>query len=288
MSTVRLIKGRKFDMGEVWLTLFMTVLAIFFLLPLVYMVSTAFKPIDELFLFPPRFLVRRPTLDNFTNLLVATSQSVVPFSRHLFNSLFVTVVSVGGSVILGSMAAYPLAKYRLPGGGFMFALVLSGLMFSGEVTQIPRYLMITRLGWMDTYWALTIPNFAAPLGLFLMKQFLEQIPDETLEAARIDGASEWKLFWKIIMPMAKPAVSTQLIFAFFSVWNDTWGPLVFTKSEAMKTLPLAIQSLGGGPGIARVGALAAAAFIMAVPTLVVFLSMQKRVLQTMAHSGIKG
>jgi len=287
VARVRFAGSNRFTFRELLFMLFMTALAVFFLLPVVYMIVTAFKPMEELFLFPPRFWVYRPTLKNFSNLLVATSQGSVPFVRYLFNSIFVTSVVVTGSVILGSMCAYPLAKHNVPGGGLIFALILSGLMFSSEVTQIPRYLMVTRLGWMDTYWALIVPGIASPLGLFLMKQFLEQVPTAILEQARVDGANEWQIFWKIVMPMAKAAWSTQLIFAIFSVWNDTWAPLVFTRSEAMKTLPLAIQTLGGS-GIARVGAMAAATFILSMPPLIVFLFLQKRVLETMAHSGIKG
>ncbi len=266
----------------------LTLLAVAMLLPIVYMVSTAFKPLEEMFLYPPRFFVRHPTLRNFADLLVAMDGLRVPFSRYLFNSLFVTVTIVVGSVILSSMAAYPLAKYpQMPGAKLFFTIVVSALMFAPEVTQIPRYLIVDRLGMIDTYWGLIVPSLAGAYGMFLMKQFMEQLPMELIEAAKVDGASEWQIFWRVIMPLVRPAWITLVIFSFIGTWNDFFTPLVFTRSEQMKTLPLMLSSLGGPGVVARYGAVAAASLVMTLPTLVIFVALQKYVMETMAYSGIK-
>ena len=266
-----------------------TLLALFTLLPIVYMVSTAFKPLEEMFLYPPRFFVRHPTLRNFAELLLAIDALSVPFVRYAFNSLFVAMVTVGAGLVLSSMAAYPLAKYpRMPGGRLFFAVVISTLMFAPEVTQIPRYLIVDRLDWIDTYAGLIIPSLAGSYGLFLMKQFMEQLPVELIEAAKMDGASEWVVFWKVVMPLVRPAWITLIIFSFIGTWNDFFTPLIFTRSEQMKTLPLVMSSIGGGPGVvARWGAVAAASLVVTVPTLVIFVLLQRYVMETMSYSGIK-
>ena len=267
----------------------LTILALITMLPIVYMVSTAFKPLEEMFLYPPRFFVRHPTLRNFAELLIAIDALSVPFARYLFNSLFVTVATVVLGLILSSMAAYPLAKYpRMPGNKLFFSLVVSTLMFAPEVTQIPRYLIVDRLGLIDTYAALILPVIAGSYGLFLMKQFMEQIPVELIEAAKIDGAGEWQVFWRVVMPLVRPAWITLVIFSFIGTWNDFFTPLIFTRSEQMKTLPLVMSSIGGGPGqVARWGAVAAASLVITTPTLILLVLLQRYVMETMAHSGIK-
>lgn len=269
--------------------LIITLLALFTVLPIVYMVSTALKPLEEMFLYPPRFFVRHPTLRNFAELLLAIDALSVPFVRYVFNSLFVAAATVGASLVLSSMAAYPLAKYpRMPGGRLFFAVVVSTLMFAPEVTQIPRYLIVDRLNLIDTYAGLIIPSLAGSYGLFLMKQFMEQLPVEMIEAAKMDGASEWAVFWKVVMPLVRPAWITLIIFSFIGTWNDFFTPLIFTRSEQMKTLPLAMSSIGGGPGVvARWGAVAAASLVVTVPTFVIFVLLQRYVMETMSYSGIK-
>mgnify|MGYP001163051831 CR=1 FL=1 len=268
--------------------LFMIALVGFTALPIVYMVSTAFKPLDELFLYPPRFFVMKPTLRNFFDLLTATDSSVVPFTRYIFNSLLVSAAIVTGTLLISSMGAYVLSKFKLPGAGPIFAVIISALMFSPQVTQIPTYMVISGLGLVNTYWALILPKLAVAYNIFLMKQFIDQIPDPLLEAVHIDGASEWKIYWRIIMPVCKPAWSTLIIFTFIANWNDYFSALVFTTSENMKTLPLALQTIAGGPGVvARSGALAAGTFLITLPPILIFLAFQKMVMNTMVHSGIK-
>lgn len=282
------INLRRIDYGGIFLYLFLTVFGLIMLLPLVYMAVTALKPTSELFLFPPRFFVVNPTLVNFRDLLLITGTSAVPFSRFIFNSVVVTSGIVVGGVLISAMAAYPLAKHNMPFKSAIFSMIVAALMFSPLVLQIPQYLLISRSGLMNSYFAMILPYLAAPMGMFLMTQFLRRLPDALLEAARIDGASEWKVFWVVVMPMLKPAISTFALFSFISAWNDPYPSMVYTTVQEMKTLPLAIQTISGGAGVvARVGTLAAASFLMILPTILVFILTRRMVLQTMAHSGLK-
>ena len=268
--------------------LLLTPLALFFALPIIYMVSSAFKPIEELFLFPPEFFVRHPTFENFSSLLMAASGTWIPFSRYVFNTVFTTITTVCVGVLIATMAAYPLAKHKVPGKGFIFAVIIGALMFAPQVLGIPRYILVNRLGLIDTYGALILPALATAYSPFLMKQFMEQIPDQLIEAAKLDGASEWKIFWGVIVPMVKPALATLFLFQFIASWNNYVDALLYTRSEAMKTLPLAIQTIAGGPGVvARQGAVAAAALLTTLPVIIIFVLVQKQVIQSMAYSGIK-
>lgn len=285
------IKSLKASPGWVFLYAFMLMLVAFCGLPLIFVISTAFKPLDELFLFPPTYFVKNPTFDNFVNLVISLGSSTVPFTRYVFNSLMVTVVVVLCTVVVSSMGAYSIVKHKPPGYKIIFSLVIAGLMFSPHVTQIPRYMVVNKLGLIDSYWALIIPNIAVAYNLFLMKQFLEQFPNELLESARIDGAHEWRIFWRIVMPALTPAWSTLVVFSFVNNWNDFFSPLIYISNQAMKTMPLALHTIGGGPAgmsIGRAGAVAAATFLMTVPTIIIFMTMQARVMETMTHSGIKG
>ena len=284
-------KRMKLSMGWTFLYLFMVLLVAFCALPLIFVVSTAFKPLDELFLFPPTYFVKHPTLDNFTNLVMALGTSTVPFARFVYNSLLITVITVFCTVVVSSMGAYSLVKHNPPGAKVLFNFVIAGLMFSPHVTQIPRYMVVNKLGLMDTLWAIIIPNIAVAYNFFLMKQFVEQFPNELLEAGRIDGANEFRLFLTIVMPALTPAWSTLVVFSFVSNWNDFFSPLIYISDQAMKTLPLALNTIGGGPSgmsIGRAGAMSAATFLMTIPTIIIFMVMQARVMETMTHSGIKG
>jgi ABC-type glycerol-3-phosphate transport system permease component len=284
------IRGKRVDWSGITLYGLLSVLAVLMLAPLIYLVSTAFKPESELFLFPPRFFVMNPTTQSFSDLLFAAESSLVPFTRYIFNSIIVSATVVLISIVISAMAAYPLSKHRsMPFNKAIFRMVVLGLMFAPQVTQIPQYLIMSRMGLIDTYAALILPGLAAPLGLFLMKQFLDQLPDVLLEAGRIDGANEWVMFRAVIMPLLTPAMATLALFSFIATWNDPWSAMVYTTSDQMKTLPFAVQTISGGYGVvARVGAVAAASFLMIIPTLIVFVFTQRKVLETMAHSGIKG
>lgn len=257
-------------------------------LPLFVMVSRSLMPLDELFIYPPRLLVRKPTLRNFSDLLTSLSSSTVPFTRYIFNSLFTTVVTVTISIMVCCMGAYGLVKHKPAGANAIFAVVLAALMFSTHVTQIPNYLVVNKLGLVYSYLALIIPKIAVAYNFFLVKQFCEQLPNSILEAARIDGARELRVFWTIAMPLLRPAWTTLAVFSFVSNWNDYFSPLIYISSNALKTLPLALQTLGGGAGVvARAGTVGAATFLTTLPSVLVFAIMRGKVMETMSFSGIK-
>ena len=270
--------------GNFLIFLFLGVFGVFMILPMIYSVSSALKPLDELFVFPPRFFVRHPTLDNFFDVFALLSNSWVPFSRYLFNTLFVTLVGTIGHIILASLCAYAMAKLRFFGRNALFNLVVVSLMFSPVVTAIPNYLTVAAMGWVDTYWALIVPAFASSLGLFLMKQFMETVPDSILESGRIDGASEFKVFWRLAMPMVKPGWLTLFIFSFQSLWNSTGGTFIY--SEQLKPLPYAMNQILQG-GVARAGMGAAVAFLLMTVPILCFIVSQSSIITTMASSGIK-
>jgi len=271
--------------GNIANFLFLCGIGIIMALPLVYTISNAFKPLDELFMFPPRFFVRNPTFENFQNIGVLMNQSWVPFSRYIFNTVFVTVVTTVSHIIVASLAAYVLEKRTFPGGKFLFQLIQKSLMFTTAVLVIPSYIVMSKLGLVDTYGALIIPGIASTLGLYLMKQFISSsIPDSLLEASRIDGASEIRIFRSIVMPLVKPAWLTMILFSVQAMWGIGGETLIFT--EAKKPLTYALGQIVSG-GIARAGAGAAVGLIMFLPPLTVFIISQARILDTMASSGIK-
>ena len=270
--------------GDIGIYIMLAAVAVLMAFPLVFAIGSALKPLDELFRFPPTVFPKHPTLDNFSDLIVTMGQSWVPFSRYILNTVFITAVGTFGHLIIASMAAFVLAKYDFPGGKLFFAVVTTALMFSGYVTGIPNYVIMSRLGMIDTNWALLLPAFAAPIGLFMMKQFMEGLPTALIEAAHIDGANEFRIFWSIVMPNVKPAWLTVIIFSVQSLWNNPAGTIIY--SEAKKPLVYALQQIQAG-GIARTGQMAAVTVVvMAVPILIFILS-QSQILETMASSGIK-
>ena len=270
--------------GTIALFTLLGLVGAFMALPLIYTVNSAFKPLDELFIFPPRIFVRRPTTSNFSDLFTLMSGSWIPFSRYILNTLILTVVGVTGHVLIASMAAYPLAKLAIPHKNLLFSIVVLSLMFSGAVTSIPNYMIITALGFNDTYLAVIVPAFANSLGLYLMKQFMEQIPDSLLESARIDGASEYRVFFSIVMPNVKPAWFTLVILMFQALWGTTGGQ--FLRSEELKPLSFALNQIVQG-GVARAGAASAVGFIIMSVPITLFIIMQSNIIQTMATSGMK-
>jgi len=270
--------------GDAFIIFVLTLFGAFFAYPLVYALNNAFKPLNEIFLFPPKLFVRQPTMDNFNDLFVIMSKSWVPFSRYLFNTVVITFIGTFGLIIFASMGAYVVSKYRFPGSRLFFALVTITLMFSGYVTAIPNYLVMAKLGWIDTSLSVIVPAFAMPLGFFLFKQFIDTVPNALIEAAKVDGAREGLIFFRIILPMIKPAWLTVMIFSVQALWNARASNFIY--SEELKTLPYALGQIVSG-GVARTGVGAAVTlFIMIVP-LVIFILSQSNVIQTMAHSGIK-
>ncbi len=270
--------------GDIGIYLLLIIVGFAMVFPLIFLIGSSLKPLDELFRFPPTVWPNHPTSDNFSDLFVTMGQSWIPFSRYLINTVLITFVGTFGHLIIASMAAFVLAKYDFPGGKMFFAVVTTCLMFSGYVTGIPNYLIMSRLKMIDTYWALILPAFAAPIGLFLMKQFMEGLPTALIEAAHIDGAGEFRIFWHIVMPNVKPAWLTMIIFSVQSLWNTSAATVIY--SEAKKTLVYALQQIQAG-GIARTGQTAAATVIIVSVPIIIFVLSQSRILETMASSGIK-
>lgn len=280
---------KKMDRTQYVILFFLTLLALFMLLPIIYIFNHAFKPLHELFLFPPTFIVRAPTWQNFVELLSLTQSDFVPVSRYIFNSVVVTIITTISMVITSALCAYALSKHRFPGANAVFATIMLSLLFVPTVIQIPRYVVVQSIGIMNTYWGHVLPLIAMPVGVFLMKQFMDQVPNEVMEAAKIDGASELRIFLQIVIPIVTPAVATIAIISFQTVWGDVETSQLFMQDESMKTLPYYMMSLTANLAntVARQGAAAAGALIMFLPQLIIFLFFQSKVIATMAHSGIK-
>lgn len=282
-----LIKRRKPNRsigGDITLYILLALVAFIMAFPIIYAVSSALKPLDELFKFPPTIFAQHPTMDNFSDLFVTMGKSWVTFSRYLFNTVFITFVGTAGHLIIASMAAFVLAKYEFPGGPAFFKLVTVAMMFTGWATAIPNYIILNKLGWIDTYWSIIIPAFASPMGLFLMKQFMEGLPTSLIEAAKIDGANEWKVFSGIVMPNVKPAWMTLIIFSVQALWNNKASTYIY--SEERKTLVYALQQIQAG-GIARTGQGAAVLVVVMIVPIIIFIFSESQILETMASSGLK-
>ena len=272
--------------GDTGITIMLTILGAFMFMPMYYTVVQALKPLDEFFVFPPRFYVIRPTLDNFSDLFTLMSDSWVPFSRYIFNTVFITICGTLGNLIFASMAAYSLAKLRFPGREAIFQVIVMSLMFHSTVNQVTHFIILSAFGWIDTYLSVIVPSMATTMGLYLMKQFMEtSVPDTVLESARLDGASEFRIYLTIAMPMVKPAWLTLIIECFKTLWNS--GSSVYIHSEELKSFNYAIQQILSGGIIARQGAGAAATVVMMLVPITVFVLNQSQIIETMGSSGMK-
>ena len=271
--------------GDAGITVVLTILGAFMFLPMVYVIMQSLKPLDELWMFPPRFYVVNPTFKNYRDLFMLMNTSWVPFSRYIFNTIFTSVTGTFGNLFCSSLAAYAMAKIKFPGGKTMFKTVRTSLMFHSTVTGITSFIIMTALGLLDSYWAIVIPAWASSLGLYLMKQFMEtNVSDAVLESARLDGATELRTFWTIAMPMVKPAWLTLIIYSFQGLWNQ--GSSIYIHSEQLKSFNYAIGQIMAG-GIKRAGASAASMVIMMLVPILVFVISQSNIIETMGSSGMK-
>ena len=271
--------------GDAGISVILIILGAFMFLPMVYVVMQALKPLDELWMYPPRFYVMSPTLKNFKDLFTLMNISWVPFSRYIFNTVLVSVAGTAGHLFLASLAAYALAKIKFPGRDFMFQMVQLSLMFNATVTAITSFILMSALGWLDSYWAIIVPAWCSSLGLYLMKQFMDtNVNDSVLESARLDGAKELKIFWIIAMPMVKPAWLTLIIYSFQGLWNA--GASMYIYSEQYKSFNYAIGQILAG-GIKRAGASAASLVIMMLVPIIIFIISQSNIIETMGSSGMK-
>ncbi len=271
--------------GDAGITVILVILGAFMFLPMVYVIMQSLKPLDELWMYPPRFYVMSPTFRNFKDLFTLMNISWVPFSRYIFNTVLVSVAGTGGHLFLASLAAYALAKIKFPGRDLMFQTVQMSLMFNATVTAITQFILMSILGWLDSYWALIVPAWCSSLGLYLMKQFMDtNVNDSVLESSRLDGASELRTFWVIAMPMVKPAWLTLIIYSFQGLWNA--GASTYIYSEQFKSFNYAIGQITAG-GIKRAGASAASQVIMMLVPILIFVISQSNIIETMGSSGMK-
>lgn len=271
--------------GNVVYVAFLVLFGLFSMLPLIYCVSTSLKPLDELMKFPPSFFVKRVTWQNYMVLPSLLSNLKVPLSKHIFNSIFVSVVTTFLYVICSTMAAFSLSKSNIKGKKTMFIIVQFALLFNSYTLAIPQYLIYSYLGMVDTYLVYILPMLAGTMGVFLMKQYMESsIPDALLEAAKIDGAGPFRIFWQIVLPMVKPCIMTLTLFGFRDVWSAVPNGTIF--SETLKTLPMIMSQITAG-GIARSGSAMAVTVIMMIPPIVVYMISQSNVLESMNSAGIK-
>ncbi len=271
--------------GDIGISIFLILMGAFMFLPMVYTVIQSLKPLDELWVFPPRFYVKSPTLKNFSDLLSVMGSSWVPFSRYIFNTVLISVAGTFGNLFFASMAAYALSKIKFPGRKWMFQLIVMSLMFHSTVSALTNFLTMSALNMIDTQWSIIIPAWGATLGLYLMKQFMESgISDQVLESARLDGATEIYTYWNIAMPMVKPAWLTLIVYTFKDLWNT--GASIYIQSEELKTFNYAITQISAD-GVTRAGVQAAGTVVMMIVPIFVFVLTQSNIIETMASSGMK-
>ena len=271
--------------GDAGITFVLVILGLFMFIPMYYVIIQSLKPLDELWMFPPRFYVMRPTGENYKDLFTLMSGGLVPFTRYIFNTIFTSVAGTFGNLIFSSMAAYAMAKIKFPGGKAMFKTVRTSLMFHKTVTAVTCFMLMSTFKIIDTYWAIIIPAWGTTLGLYLMKQFMEgNVADAVLESSRLDGASEFKTFWIVAMPMVKPGWLTLIVYSFQDLWNA--GASMYIHSEQLKSLNYAIQQITAG-GIKRAGASAASLVLMMLVPISVFVITQSNIIETMGSSGMK-
>jgi len=270
--------------NDIWIFVLLALLSIFMIAPIYIAIVTSIKPVQEIFIMPPKLYAINPTGDNFRDLFQVANNSWVPFSRNVLNSLFVTISATFLHVIFACMASFILAKCRFPGVKLINKTVVIALLFNSQVTYIMQYIVMARMNMINTYSALILPIVASSMGLYLMINSVGTIPDAMIEAAKVDGAGLFRICWQVVMPNMKPAIMTIIIFQFQAAWNSTGGNLVY--DEALKTIPTVVQQIAAA-GIARQGAIAASAVVLMIPPLAVFIAAQSNVMETMAHAGMK-
>lgn len=302
------INPTRFDRSQIKFYVILLPIMVFMSFPMIFIVFNAFKPLDELLNYPPNLITLRPTLQNFQNLIATSDNKAIPVSRYLFNSMITTLVVVLLSVLITSMAAYCMSKKKYRLKNILFGINEAALMFVSAAVAIPRYIIMSKLGFTDTFWAQVIPLLAIPVGLYLVKQFIDELPDEMIEAARIDGAGDFQILRRIVIPSISPALATVAILAFQSAWGSVEASNYYINNEALKTFAFYMTTLSnqagasnlananamagaggllGNSAVAGLGLQAAATLIMFIPNLVLFIILQSRVMNTMSHSGMK-
>jgi multiple sugar transport system permease protein len=276
---------------------FLTAFAILFIAPFVYMLTLSFQPLGDMFSYPPHWIPLHPTVSNYTGFFTSDH----PIGRWIFNSAFVSISITALQLFFNSLLAYTFAKRKFPGRDFLFFLGLATLMLPSQVTLIPNYLILRAVplfggnnlvgigghGWLDSYWGLIAPNIGNPFAIFLLRQYMVQIPDEFIDAARVDGANHWKIYWKIVIPMSKPALAAVAIFTFQFQWQAFFGPLIILASRQLYTLPLGLALFEQGHRSVW-NLIMAGSVVGALPLIIVFFLFQKQFVQGISLAGSKG
>ena len=271
--------------GTLGIILFLFIISAFMSVPLIYTILQSIKPIEEYYIYPPKFFVMNPTFENYKAILSAVDTLGVPFSRYLFNAIFTTVTGTFVYLIMALITAYPIAKAKIGIVKVLNAALVYAMLFHNDTMSMLRFVVMSKMGLIDTYWAVILPNLASTMGIFLLVQFIQSnISDSILEAARIDGAGEFTVLFKIVSPSVKAAWLTALIFTFQSYWNAGNSPYIY--SEELKHISAAMSSISTS-GITRAGTGMAVTLILMIPTVIIFLYNQRSIMNTMAHSGLK-
>ena len=271
--------------GTVGIFVFLLIISVCMSIPLLYTILQSVKPIEEYYIYPPKFYVTNPTFDNYRDILASVDSLGVPFTRYLFNAVFTTVTGTVVYLVLALVTAYPIAKSKIKGVGILNALLVYAMLFHNDTMAMLRFVVMSYMGIIDTYWAVILPNLANTMGIFLLAQFMRSnISDSILEAARIDGAGEFKILFRIVAPSVKAGWLTVFIFVFQSYWNAGNSPYIY--SENLKHISEAMSSIATS-GIIRAGTGMAVTIILMIPTIVIFLWNQRSIMNTMAHSGLK-
>ncbi len=282
------INPQKFEKSQIKILLAILPLVIFMALPIIFIINHAFKPMEELFAFPPTFFVNNPTLDNFVKLGKFSDTASIPITRYIFNSVIVTGLTVGLSLLFTTMTAFALSKLKFKGRNMMLQINQIAIMFVGTAVLIPRFLVICFFHVNNTLLAHILPLLALPVALFLVKQFVDQVPNSLMEAAYIDGATDFQVYLKVIIPMIKPAIATAAIMVFQQVWGNMETSNYFVDPDEIKTLTFYMNTLvNANNTVAGQGMAAAASLIMFLPNVILFAFLQDKVMNTMANSGIK-
>ncbi len=262
----------------------LTIGALSMAIPYIWMVVTSIKPIQEIQSYPPSFLVRHPTLQPYRDLF-----SLLPMARYLLNSLFVASIVTLTNVFFCSLAGYAFAKQKFFGRDKIFLLLLSAIMIPYQVNLIPGFIIVKNFGWLNSFYSLIIPNMVMVFGVFLCRQYISSIPNDLLDAAKIDGCSEFGIYRRVIFPLIKPALATLAIFTFLSQWNSFVWPLIVIHTSSMRTVPLALSVLNGQFGTgANFAMVMAGATVVTLPVLIVFICFQKYFIEGIALIGLKG
>lgn len=276
---------RRLKFSSVVLMFFLLCYLFLLLLPILYVIFNAFKPLDEMFVYPPRWIPRNFTLTNFSKMSDLLSETVIPLSRYLYNSVVYCVLIVGAVSVTSFMAAFSMAKTKPKGSEKMTSILIFALSLSGPAAGVANFIIIEKIGLLNTYWAMVLPAIGSATYVFLMRQFLVNMPDSYMEAARLDGATEWQIMWKIGFPYAKPAWATVIVYQFMTAWSDASGPAIYISDASKQTLPVAISTIGGS--LTTQGASAALTLLMLVPSALVFIFMQTKIMTTMSFAGLK-